>query len=154
MPDLVEEKPWLKAALTPKSKKETKVTFEEKEEAPLRVTHANPSLAFNSRLKLSVVYNSEEYIAAMKAGQRVGKDFQIHPNAHCSFTMSGEICPDVRKCDGVHLFRCNKEVAGEECIFRNCSFLHAEDLPTEDDSHMFHLTMDRYCEVTGKRRRA
>lgn len=65
----------------------------------------------------------------------------INPEAECEHTYTGELCPDVRKCDKIHQKRCIYDL---DCTNSVCSFKHSADMPTPEAQQTYIESMTKY----------
>lgn len=93
---------------------------------------------------LPVINNLAEFCEMIKEKKQLFKDFLINPNAHCSHTFNGTLCPNVHACGKIHIQRC---VFQNKCSNKTCSYLHLKNMKTEDAKINYMNTMNKYKQI-------
>ena len=93
------------------------------------------------------INNLQEFLDFMRNSPK--KEYKISKDAHCIHTYKGTLCPDVKKCNKVHIQRC---INGNECNKHKCNYIHAFDMPNEECEDNFNKTMEKYNLIKSKKR--
>ena len=88
-----------------------------------------------------IIYTVQEFIECIKNKKKLHIDFTIDSSAHCKHTFNGTICYKVKQCGKIHVQRCMNNL---DCNYKNCQFLHLDDMPDDDAKDNFMDTMKEY----------
>ena len=91
-----------------------------------------------------VIYTVKEFIQCIKEKKKLHIDFKIHQSGHCQHTFNGTLCDNVKECGMIHIQRCINNL---DCKYKNCQFLHADDMPDEEAYENYMYTMDEYNKI-------
>ncbi len=91
-----------------------------------------------------VIYTVQEFIQCIKQKKKLHVDFVIHPSGHCPHTFNGTLCENVKECGMIHVQRCINNL---DCKYKNCQFLHADDMEDDEAYENYMYTMDEYNKI-------
>lgn len=94
--------------------------------------------------KRTVVYTVKEFVQCIKEKKKLHIDFTIHDSGHCQHTFNGTLCDNVKDCGMIHIQRCINNL---DCKYKNCQFLHADDMSDEEAYENYMYTMDEYNKI-------
>jgi hypothetical protein len=109
---------------------------------PKTITKCTPSK--QEKDKRDIVYTVNEFVQCIKEKKKLHIDFTIHDSGHCKHTFNGTLCYNVKDCGMIHIQRCINNL---DCKYKNCQFLHADDMSDEEAYENYMFTMDEYNKI-------